>query len=154
MRLVVLATSAVLAWGGLAMAQVFETPEALLQTFYEPYFSGNFADDDTVFRSERLNALYEADAQSTPEGEMGAIEFDPYVNGQDYEITDLTIGEPLVEGGTATVEVSFLNFGQLTELTYDLVLEQGGWKIDDVASADTENPYRLSEIFAEAQGVE
>ncbi|MDB5623863.1 MAG: hypothetical protein JWR39_2426 [Devosia sp.] len=154
MRLVLLAASVVLAWGGLAHAQSYDTPEALLEAFYEPYFSGEFAEDDAVFRSERLNALYEADAQSTPAGEMGAIEFDPYVNGQDYELTDFAIGEPLIEGDTATVEVSFTNFSDPTELTYELVFEDGGWKIDDVASANPDNAYRLSEIFAEAQAAD
>ncbi len=152
MRVMMLAATAVLGLSGWAMAQPFPTPEALLEAFYAPYFSGEFAEDESQFRSAALQALYDADAQNTPEGEMGALSFDPFINGQDFEITDLAIGEAAVTGDTAVVEVSFENFGEPTELTYELVLEDGGWKIDDVASNDPENPYRLSEIFAEAQG--
>ncbi len=132
-------------------AQSYETPEALLEALYAPYFSGEFSEDEAVFRSDELNALYEADAQNTPEGEMGAISFDPYIDGQDFDIADFAIGEPLIDGETATVEVTFTNFGEPRQITYDLVLEDGGWKVDDLEGVNPEFSYRLSEIFAEAE---
>ena len=132
-----------------AAAQPFGTPETLLEAFYAPYGSGDFAEDDSVFRSAALNALYEADAQNTPAGEMGAIEFDPFVDGQDYELTNFVIGTPAIEGETASVDVTFENFGEPVDLTYFLV-DENGWKIDDVVSNNPANPYRLSDIFAAA----
>ncbi|MBD8064192.1 DUF3828 domain-containing protein [Devosia sp. PTR5] len=134
-----------------ALAQPYDSPDALLEAFYAPYLSGDFPDDDASFRSAALNALYAADAEATPPGELGALDFDPYIDGQDYEISNLEIGSPSISGETATVEVRFDNFDQPTSLTYDLVLENGGWKIDDVASENPEFPYRLSEIFAGAR---
>ena len=150
MRLVPLAAALFLALTGLAAAQTYDTPESLLEAFYAPYFSGSFPEDESQFRSAALQGLYDADAELTPEGEMGAISFDPYIDGQDYDVTDFEIGTPDIADEQASVDVTFSNFGEPRALTYDLVLEGGGWKIDDVVSTNPDNPYRLSEIFAEA----
>lgn len=150
MRLVPLVAGLFMALTGLAAAQSFETPEALLEAFYEPYFSGQFYEDETPFRSQTLQALYDNDAEITPDGEMGAISFDPFVDGQDFDLTEFEIGAAEIAGETASVDVRFRNFGEPRSLTYELVLEDGGWKIDDVVSTNPDNEYRLSDIFAEA----
>lgn len=149
MRLAALATGLFLALTSLAAAQTFDTPEAMLEAFYEPYFTGEFPDNEAAFRSQALQALYDNDAEVTPEGEMGALSFDPYVDGQDFDITDFAIGAAGIAGDYASVDVTFNNFGEPRSLTYELVLEDGGWKIDDVVSTNPDNPYRLSEMFAD-----
>lgn len=150
MRPVAIAASLVLSLTSLTFAQAYDTPEALLEAFYQPYFEGSFPENESQFRSAELQALYDNDAEITPEGEMGAISFDPYIDGQDYEITDFAIGAVAIEGDTAVADVTFSNFGEPRALTYELVLESDGWKIDDVVSTNPDNPYRLSDIFAEA----
>ncbi len=150
MRRLALVPALLLALAGPAFAQPFETPEALLEAFYEPYFSDDFPENEAEFRSAALNALYEADAENTPEGEMGALDFDPYVDGQDFDLADLVIGTTEEGDGWATVEVSFTNFGEPRHITYDLVFEDGSWRIDDLAGQNAEFAYRLSEIFADA----
>ncbi|HTN61218.1 MAG TPA: DUF3828 domain-containing protein [Devosia sp.] len=149
MRSLALAVSLFMVLTGIAMAQPYATPDALLQAFYAPYLAAdaNF-DDEAAFRSTGLQALYDADAQATPDGEMGALDFDPFIDGQDWEITDLAIGAVGITGDYASAEVSFKNFGEARVLHYDLVKQDGGWKIDDVASTAPGNEYRLSEIFA------
>lgn len=137
-----------------ASAQVFDSPEALLEAFYEPYFTGEFAEDETIFRSAFLQELYEQDEANTPIGEMGALGFDPYINGQDFDLADFEIVATEIEGDAATAEVYFTNFGEPTELIYDLVFEDNGWRIDDVTSITPGMEYRLSEIFLETLGVE
>lgn len=151
MRLAALASGVFLALSAAVSAQPLETPEALLEAFYQPYFDEEFYEDESVFRSEALNALYEADAENTPPGEMGALGFDPYIDGQDYDIADFEIGEALVDGDSAVVDVTFSNFGEPRAITYDLVFEDGSWKIDDLEGVNSEFSYRLSEIFVEAQ---
>lgn len=151
MRLTALAAGLFLSLTAFAAAQTYETPEAVIEAFYQPYLDGDFPEDDSHFRSEALQALYDRDAQSTPEGELGALGFDPYVDGQDYSLTEFNIGTPQIEGEQAIVDVSFRNFDEPRSLTYELVNEDG-WKIDDVVSNNPANPYRLSEIFAEAAG--
>ena len=150
MRLSIIATSLLLGISA-ASAQPFDTPEAMLEAFYEPYFSGEFYEDETPFRSEALNALYAADAENTPEGEMGALSFDPYIDGQDYEIAEFEIGEPVIDGETAAVDVTFTNFGEPRAITYDLVFEDGSWRIDDLEGVNPEFSYRLSELFGAEQ---
>lgn len=149
MRLAALAATVFLAFSGLAAAQTYDTPQALLDAFYAPYFSGEFNDDEAQFRSQALQALYDNDAQVTPAGEMGALSFDPYIDGQDFDIADFEIGAPGIAGEYASADVTFTNFGEPRSLTYELVFEDGGWKIDDVVSTNPDNEYRLSEIFAE-----
>lgn len=154
MRLAALASAMLLASPAPAFAQTFDTPQALIEAFYEPYFTDEFYDDESVFRSEELQALYDRDAEITPEGELGALSFDPYVDGQDYQITDFEIGAPGIAGDYASVDVTFENLGEPRNLTYELVLEDGGWKIDDVFSTTPGSEYRLSEIFEGAAGEE
>lgn len=134
-------------------AQTFDSTETLLEAFYEPYFTGEFAEDESIFRSVALQELYDQDEANTPIGEMGALGFDPYVNGQDFDIDDFEIVETDVSGDVATAEVYFTNFGQPTELIYDLVFEDNGWRIDDVTSITPGMEYRLSEIFLEVAGL-
>lgn len=150
MRRLALVPALLLAVVAPAFAQPYETPQELLEAFYEPYFSGDFPEFESDFRSEALNALYDADAENTPEGEIGALDFDPYIDGQDFDLADLVIGTPEEADGRATVEVTFTNFGEPRHIVYDLVYENGGWRINDLAGENADFTYRLSEIFAEA----
>lgn len=149
MRLAVLAASFVLVLTGMVAAQPYDTPDALLQAFYARYLAADAEfNDEGEFRSSALQALYDADAAATPDGEMGALDFDPYIDGQDWKITDLEIGAAGIAGEYASADVSFKNFGEERTLSYDLIKKDGGWKIDDVESKTPGNEYRLSEIFA------
>lgn len=152
MRLATLAAGLVLAFTPAAFAQTYAEPYELLEAFYAPYFNGNFPEDETQFRSAALQALYDNDVAITPEGEMGALSFDPYVDGQDYEITEFEVGAAGIAGDYASADVTFLNFGEPRSLMFEMVREDGGWKIDDVVSNNPDNPYRLTDIFAEAEG--
>jgi hypothetical protein len=57
------------------------------------------------------------------------------------------IGEPAIKGDTATVEVTFTNFDLAEDLTFTLVKEKDGWKIDDVVSHNKDFPYSLKAIM-------
>lgn len=148
MRLVSLLTGLILALAASVPALAHDTPQALIEAVYAPYVAQQLPEDEASWRSERLNALYQADAERTPEGEMGALGFDPYINGQDWTITDLAIGEPVLSGESGTVSVTFKNFGVEQELVYTVVREAGGWKVDDVEAVAGEVQYRLSDILA------
>lgn len=130
-----------------ASAQEFADPRALLEALYAGYGSAyDYPPDQAPLRSERLNGLYESDAREA-NGEIGRIDFDPFVNGQDYEITGLEIGEPYFAGGKAVVRVRFENFGTPNELGVLLVEEGGGWKIDDVWNGGADYGYDLLDIL-------
>lgn len=129
------------------VAQGFTDPRALLGALYATYKSDAISGDPlTTFGSARLNTLYEKDAEEA-NGEVGRIDFDPFVNGQDYEISKLEIGEAYYAAGKATVRVTFSNFDTSTELGFLLVQEDGGWKIDDVWHGGDEFAYDLLDIL-------
>jgi hypothetical protein len=149
MRLAVIAAGFVMAFTGMAAAQPYETPDALLQAFYARYLAADASfSDESAFVSSGLQGLYDADAAQTADGDSGALDFDPFIDGQDWEITDLEIGAAGIAGDYASADVSFKNFGEERTLAYDLIKEDDGWKIDDVSSTTPGNEYRLSEIFA------
>lgn len=136
---------------GITSAFAYDSPKELLEALYAPYFQGENADWDKWheedFRSKALNALFAKDAAETPEGDVGRIDFDPYVDGQDFELTDFKIGEAVVIGDLATVEVTFKNFDEKEDIFFSLVKEDGGWKIDDVEARGNEYPYKLTALL-------
>lgn len=148
MRLKSLVAGVVLAMAAALPGLAFDTPRALIEAVYAPYLADQSPDDEAGWRSTGLNALYKADEERTPEGEMGALDFDPYVDGQDFQITDLAIDEPVLDGDKGTVTVRFRNFDQPREMVYSVVREADGWKVDDLKSVLGEYPYTLSEILA------
>ncbi len=132
---------------GLAQADGFSDPGKLVAALYAQYASDKQMPDETFIRtlqSARLNDLFDQDAQEA-NGEIGRIDFDPYVNGQDYQISKLKIDTPYLAGGKAIVHVTFDNSGTAQDLGFALVKEDG-WKIDDVW-ADGDYPYDLLDIL-------
>lgn len=65
-------------------------------------------------------------------GEVGAIDADPLYNAQDIEIKKFAIGRADVKGVSATVPVTFTNFGEQRSVTFALKQIGGGWKIEDI----------------------
>ncbi|BDA86720.1 hypothetical protein Sa4125_42620 [Aureimonas sp. SA4125] len=134
------------------LAATFDSPKALLTALYAPYIADGDTSDLTPFFSDRLNGLYAEDAAKTPVGEIGSLDFDPVIAGQDYAISKLQIGAPKIQGDTAGVTVRFDNFDTEQELFYTLVKEKGGWKVDDIESRMGEYPWDLVKIFTIGAG--
>jgi hypothetical protein len=131
-------------------AMAYDTPAALLEAIYAPYTSADFDWSEwepSTFQSEGLNALFAKADEETPDDEVGRIDFDPYINAQDYDIAGLEIGEAKVDGDGATVEVLFVNFDLPQHMTFSLVEEADGWKVDDVESHDADYPYSLRALL-------
>jgi hypothetical protein len=104
---------------------------------YEPYTDDKDADpvqpEGSEIYSKRLRALLDKDAADTPDGEVGRLDFDPIVDGQDWEIGGLTLKEVYRSGGEARVRADFANFGKPRSLLFSLVRER---------SASTTSPRR------------
>jgi hypothetical protein len=132
-----------------AMADTFKTPQALLQALYAYDIEQAPNDAPTLympFFSKGLIAAFQADRDRTPEGEMGALGFDPVISGQDGAASNLKIGTPAVTGDTAQVTVTFRN-GEKVTLIYSLVREKGSWKVDDIAEPKAEYPWSLRKLL-------
>lgn len=130
-------------------APVFEDPAGLVAYVYQGYMDESATPPDRrELYSPSLRELFEAEAARTPEGEMGALDFDPVVNAQDYHIEDLVIAEPEVDGDRAVVIASFVNLGEAQEMRFTLVRRAEGWKIDDIEALAGAWPWRLSALLA------
>ncbi len=128
-------------------------PEALITAIYQTYTDIAPGEDgvpnvEGVY-SERLQALIDKDEKETPEGEVGRIDWDLFVDGQDWQLTELKI-EPLSQSATqAEVRATFKNFGEPRDILYTLVLEDGHWRIDDIQ--ETLKPrWTMSKILLDA----
>ncbi len=83
------------------------------------------------FFTKRLGDLIWKDANDSS-GEVGAISADPLYNAQDIEIKNFGVGTAVVKNETATVPVTFTNFGAKQTVTFNLKQTGSAWKIDDI----------------------
>lgn len=145
MRLFI-ALAALVLLGQPGLAQSFTDPKSLIEALYAGYMPPNdYPPDESSLQSERLNGLFEKDQQEA-NGDIGRIDFGPYINGQDYDLKDLVIGEPYIAGGKAVVKVTFQNFDTPQELGF-LLVDEDGWKIDDVWGGSADYRYDLLDIL-------
>jgi hypothetical protein len=131
----------------MAATPVFDTPKALLDFAYAPYATGNFKDDNDVLYSKGLNAMFAAAEARTSEDDVGPVDFDVFVNGQDFELKDLRFGDATPEGQGVTVPVTFKNFDEPQSLVFHLIKEGGGWKINDIESLTEGSEWRLTTLL-------
>lgn len=129
----------------------FADPRSVAEALYSPYGDPEFlwrTWDESQFFSSGLNALYARDrADSEAQQAVGRLDFDPFINGQDFDVTGLEFGAPQISGDTATVAVSFANFEQPQTVMLSFVREEGRWKVDDARNEDPDYPYGLRDIL-------
>lgn len=114
------------------------TPDALVAELYKsekkkasPFFQDqNRALVDHYFTKELADLIWKDTIDS--KGEVGAIDGDPLYDAQDMEIKQLVIHPAKVEGGKATVLVTFTNFDAKKSITFHCVQKDGVWKISDI----------------------
>jgi hypothetical protein len=131
-------------------AETFKTPQALIKALYAYDTSEtdeNAASPYQPFFSRGLNRLFQKDRDATPEGEVGALDFDPVISGQDGEAKGVKLSPPILLGDRAELEVSFRNGSEKVTLYYTLVRESGGWKVDDIANQQGEYPWSLRDLL-------
>jgi hypothetical protein len=142
---------------GAASAPNVPPPEVLVRSLYATYLDGAdgsgspFVDDGVRARvfSRALVAALVAD-EVAAEGEVGALGFDPIIDGQDYELHDVQLAtERLEEGQAATVVATFTNLDHPSVLRYALVWEDGGWRVDDIV-ATSDPSWGLRALLTEA----
>jgi hypothetical protein len=114
--------------------------KALLESIYAAYIGEESAglwfeteaDAARVFTPE-LAALHGADLKAAEEtGDIGRLDFDPFINGQDWAVENVDIAVEDTGSGTAVGEARFNNFDAANVVRYDLVKTADGWRIDDI----------------------
>lgn len=130
------------------------SPETVVAELYKlhdaqkgPFFqSKNRALVDKFFTKPIADLIWRSN--NGPTDEVGAIDFDPLYDGQDFEIKNLTFAASDVKDTTATVTANFLNFGEKRSVKYLMKLADGIWKIDDIKYNDFTLLGSLKEYFA------
>jgi uncharacterized protein DUF3828 len=132
MRIVLTLLLALGIGAGAAHAAAFDSdPVSLINAIYKAYEEDK--PQPKHIYSKRLQALIDKDEKETPEGMVGRIDWDVFVDGQDWKLTDLNITLVTKSADKAQVRATFKNFDQFSNMLFDLVRENGHWRVDDVA---------------------
>jgi hypothetical protein len=114
------------------------SPAGQVQTLLEQHFGGDMgfqaptAEAKAPFQSKALNkrvATYLA--KPRPQDEVPPINGDPYTDSQEYP-TRFAVGAAQVQKNRARVPVQFSDAWRQRTLTFELVREEGAWRLDDV----------------------
>lgn len=121
------------------MSKEANSPEALVEDLYKeeekdnnPFFQNKDRPLINTYFAKDLAEMIWKDAVNTKDDEVGKIDFDPLYDAQDAEVANLNVGKSEINGDKATVEVTFLNFGEEQSVNYLLKKENGDWKIEDI----------------------
>jgi len=85
---------------------------------------------------------------SARRGKVGTLDFDPFVDAQDWEISALAIAVEDAGAGKARATVKFKNVDKPSAATLDLIKAGKAWKISNVTWQPHEAPNNLRALFA------
>lgn len=127
-------------------------PETLVAELYKqhdadksPFFQSDSRTSVDKYFSEKLGDMIWNDAV-TSGGEVGALGADPLYDAQDTDIKNFKVGAGEISNKSATVPVTFTNFGKKQIIIFELVQEKGSWKIDNIKYSEG---YSLQSLFEE-----
>lgn len=114
-------------------------PAAVIRPLYDRYLTSDaeFPEfRDQAPWSASLWALLEAMTARSEAINEPILDFDPLIDAQDYQLTNINVvTEAIAEGSHATVRASFANAGRPTEVVYDMIWENGGWRVDNIRAS-------------------
>jgi hypothetical protein len=136
--------------GTFASAQATDDPVALITDIYRTYQSGTDYPGYPNVYSRRLQALIDADEKATPQGDAGTIDWDVFVNGNNWDVKNLTVALISKSAAHAQVRAQFFSF-KPHDILFDLVRENGRWFIDDISETKKgSNRWTVSKILTHA----
>jgi Protein of unknown function (DUF3828) len=139
-----------LAVGAAAPPEPDSDPVALITAIYQTYLKDNVPEMTGIY-SKRLQALIDKDEKETPAGDVGRIDWDVFVDGQDWALRKFKIVKVSQDGDKAQVRATFINMSEPKNMLFDLVREDGHWRIDEIEK--TLRPrYFMSKILSDDPG--
>jgi hypothetical protein len=97
---------------------------------------GHPLDDERAIRryfEPSLAALMVKDQKiAAKRGEVGLLDFDPFIDAQDWEISNIDIAVDDGAPGKATATVKFTNFDKAATVRLDLIKIKNDWRIADI----------------------
>jgi hypothetical protein len=115
-------------------------PAEAIQPLYAPYMT-----EGAQFPQFRDQAPWSADLWVKLEAMLARsaainepiLDFDPVIGAQDGQVSALAVTtDGVVANSHATVRAHFINLGREEEIVYDLVWENGAWRVDNIRSAE------------------
>lgn len=79
--------------------------------------------------------------------EVGTLDFDPFVDAQDWEIASFDIAVADTGPGKAAATVKFANSGSNSTVVLDLIAIKGAWKIGNITWTPHEKPNTLRGLY-------
>lgn len=114
-------------------------PAAVIAPLYQPYLAqGVFQglEDQAPWTPSMRDALVAMMARSQAANEP-LLDFDPLIGAQDYQLSGLSVvTESIVAGSHATVRAHFTNAGRETDIFYDMLWQESGWRVDNIRGGD------------------
>ena len=112
------------------------TAQAFVENLYRPYltkgFQGQPYDQTARFFAPTLAQTMDRDyREARRRNEVPALNGDPFVDAQDWEISKLSI-DVTTNGDSATARVSFQNFGESKRVLLELAKTPAGWRIAEI----------------------
>lgn len=116
------------------------TPDMVVKDLYKqhdannsPFFqTENRALAEQYFTKDLADLIWQNAVES--QDTVGAFGADPLYDAQDVEITDFNVQTDQVDGDQSLVLVTFKNFGMEQSLIFNLVLENGAWKVSNITN--------------------
>jgi len=101
--------------------------------------------------SKRLAGLFARDDQFMEEsGDVGHIDSDPFISGQDGGVKNLKVTIGSQQGDKATVFADFRSLGEPVRVGFAMVRENGRWVIDDITNTVDKQPFRVSDLLSQS----
>jgi hypothetical protein len=109
------------------VADLYKQHDAKKSPFYQ---TKDRARVDKYFTKALADLIWKYSGSAS--AEEASFDADPLYNAQDLQLKNFSVGRAEVKGETATLPVTFTNFGEKVTITYKLKLANGSWKIDDI----------------------
>ena len=133
-----------------------QSAHAFVSAIYATYLGkdskGIVLDNERVIRryfAPPLATLIVKDRnEASRRNEVGALDGDPFIDGQDWQIAGLNIAVSRLAPGEAVASATFTNMGTPKRVVLDLVKVGNGWRIAEITWHRGGKAETLSGIFA------
>jgi len=104
--------------------------------------------------SKALVELWAKADAHTPKGDVGPVDFDPVTNSQEPNVKSFKAVAEKLDAGNATIAVTIARRGAQrakpvdNTIRYNLVRDDGQWKIDDISGASDGEAWSIREMLA------
>lgn len=131
------------------------SPRDFVTAIYDAYRGkdahGTPLDDDAAihryFEPKLAAAMIKDRRAAKRRQEVGTLDFDPFVDAQDWEIASFDIAVNDTGAGKAIATIKFANAGSNSTVVLDLVKTKNEWKISNITWTPHETPNTLRGLY-------